>query len=64
MTVIGTRAAQSFSSDPDINDWCNQVALNPTRIPPGHAGSSVLDDARQRLASHTQPALARLTELM
>lgn len=64
MTVLGTRAAQSFSTDPDIKDWCNQVALNPTRISPGHAGSSVLDDARERLATHTQPALARLTQLI
>lgn len=64
MTVLGSRAAMSFSAVPDISEWSNQVALNPARIPPGHAGSATLDDARQRLAAHTRPGLARLAELM
>ena len=64
MNVLGTRAALSFSADADIKNWSDQVALNPARIPPGHAGSAALDDARERLARHTRPALARLTELM
>ncbi|MDF2967833.1 MAG: hypothetical protein K0Q93_1611 [Nocardioidaceae bacterium] len=64
MNVLGTRAALSFSADADIKNWSDQVALNPARIPPGHAGSAALDDARERLARHTRPALARLTELL
>ncbi len=63
MTVLGTRAAMSFSSEPDIAEWANGVALNPARIPPGHPTSAALDDARNRLATHTRPALARLAEL-
>lgn len=63
MTVLGTRAAMSFSADPDTREWSNHVALNPARIPPGHAGSAALDDARQRLATHTRPGLAKLAEL-
>ena len=64
MNVLGTRSAMSFSSEPDIKEWSDQVALNPARIPPGHPGSAALDDARERLATYTRPGLARLAELM
>jgi len=64
MNVLGTRAAMSFSVETDIKEWSNQVSLNPARIPPGHPGSAALDDARERLAAHTRPGLARLAELM
>jgi hypothetical protein len=64
MVVLGTRSAMSFSAEPDIKGWSDQVALNPARIPPGHPGSAALDDARERLAKHTRPALGRLAELM
>lgn len=63
MNVLGTRAAMSFSAEPDIKEWSNQVALNPARMPPGHPRSAALDDALGRLAQHTGPALARLAEL-
>lgn len=64
MNVLGTRAAMSYSAEPDIKAWADQVALNPARIPPGHPGSAALDDARERLATHTSPGLTRLAELM
>ncbi|WP_230209051.1 pyridine nucleotide-disulfide oxidoreductase [Nostocoides sp. HKS02] len=64
MNVQGTRATASFSSEPDIKEWSNQVAINPARIPPGHPESARLDDARERLATYTRPGLARLAELM
>jgi hypothetical protein len=64
MNVLGTRAAMSFSAEPDIKEWSHQVALNPARIPPGHAGSAELDDALERLATYTRPGLVRLAELM
>ena len=63
MTFLGTRAAMSFSSEPDIKEWADGVALNPSRVPPGYPASAPLDDARQRLATHTRPGLARLAEL-
>ena len=63
MNVLGTRAAMSFSAEPDIKEWSSQVALNPARIPPGHPGSPALDDALERLATYTGPGLARLAEL-
>ncbi|HXH77410.1 NAD(P)-binding protein [Nocardioides sp.] len=63
MTVLGTRAAMSFSAEPDIKQWADGVALNPARVPPGHPDSVALDEARERLAAHTQAGLARLAEL-
>ncbi|NYG06796.1 hypothetical protein BJ986_001283 [Phycicoccus badiiscoriae] len=64
MNVLGTRATMAFSAEPDIKEWSNQVPLNPARIPPGYPGSAGLDEARERLATHTGPGLARLAELM
>ncbi len=64
MNVLGTRAAMSFTAEPDIKEWASHVALNPSRIPPGHPGSSALDDALERLAAHTKPGVARLAELI
>ncbi|MEU4453507.1 pyridine nucleotide-disulfide oxidoreductase [Nocardioides sp. NPDC023903] len=64
MNVLGTQAAMSFSSEPDIKAWSDGVALNPARVPPGYPGSAALDDARERLARHTKPALAQLAQLI
>jgi hypothetical protein len=63
MNVLGTRATMSFSAEPDIKQWADGVALNPARLPSGSEESPALSDARARLATHTQPALARLAEL-
>ena len=63
MNVLGTQAAMSFSAEPDIKEWSDRVALNPARVPPGYPGSAALDDARERLARHTKPGLARLAEM-
>ncbi|SDP34609.1 Pyridine nucleotide-disulphide oxidoreductase [Pedococcus dokdonensis] len=64
MNVVGTRAVQTFSAEPDIRDWANRVALNPARVAVDHPASPALDDARERLARHTEPGLARMTELI
>ena len=63
MTVSGARSAAAFGSEPDIKAWAYTVALNPARIPPGHAGSGRLDDALSRLQTSLAPGLARLAEL-
>jgi hypothetical protein len=63
MTVLGARAAASFTSEPDIKAWADRVALNPARIPPEYGGSAELDDALGRLRANAGPALARLAEL-
>jgi hypothetical protein len=63
MNLRGTRAALSFTAEPDIKEWSDRVALNPSRVPPGHPPSAALDGARARLASHSAPALANLASL-
>jgi hypothetical protein len=63
MNVRGTHAVMSFMSEPDIKEWSNLAAINPARIPPEYPGSAALDDARERLAAHVGPGLARLAEL-
>jgi hypothetical protein len=51
MNVLGTRAAMSFSAEPDIKAWADGVALNPARVPAGHPTSAALASARERLAA-------------
>lgn len=63
MNVLGTRNAMAYSAEPDITEWSMRVALNPARIPPGHPPSDVLDNARQRLSTHTAPGLTRMAQL-
>ena len=64
MNVLGARAAQAFSSEPDIAEWANGVALNPSRIPAGYPSSAALDSARERLAASGGPGLAKLAAFM
>lgn len=63
MNVLGARAVQAFTAEPDLAAWASGVALNPARIPPGHRGSDALDNATERLAAHAAAGLARLEEL-
>lgn len=63
MNVRGTQAVLSFTSEPDIKDWSNRVAINPARIPPEHPGSADLDAARERLAANLKPGMAGLAAL-
>ncbi len=63
MNVLGLRNSMSFNAEPDIKAWSDRVALNPSRIPPGHAESAELDRAVNRLQSHVDAGLARLAEL-
>jgi hypothetical protein len=63
MNVLGLRNAAAFNAEADIKDWANGVALNPSRVPPGHPESPALDEARDRLAEHTAGGVARLDQL-
>jgi hypothetical protein len=60
MNLLGTRNAQAFAAEPDIKEWVDGLALNPTRVLPGHPASAALDEARGTLAEYTAPALAKL----
>jgi hypothetical protein len=63
MNHVGLRNTLTFSAEPDIAAWSSGVALNPTRVPPGYAASALLDDARERVAAHTERGLAALAAL-
>lgn len=63
MNVLGTRASAAFGAEPDIAAWSNRVALNPARVAADHPSSTALDAARERLAAHVGPGVARLAEL-
>jgi len=62
MQVLGNRAAQAFTAEPDIREWANQTTLNPARIPPGQAGDPAVAAAVERYRSHAQAGMARLAE--
>jgi hypothetical protein len=64
MQVLGTRAAMSFGSEPDIKDWTDGVSLNPARVPPEEGRSAKLTDAISRLKAQVPPGIARLAELV
>ena len=63
MNVLGLRATASFSSEPDIKQWTDRVALNPARVPPDHPGSPELDEVLERLQANVPAGLARLAQL-
>lgn len=63
MQVLGTEATTSFGAEPDIEQWANQVSLNPARIPPDQATSPALSAAVARLQANATKGLARLAEL-
>jgi NAD(P)-binding Rossmann-like domain len=63
MNVLGLRNSAAFNAEPDIRDWANRCALNASRVPLDHPGSPALDDAREGIARHLDPGLARLVEL-
>ena len=64
MNVRGTRAAKAFSAEPDIKEWADGVALNPSRVPAGHPGSAALDEARERMAAYAAPGLEKFAGWM
>ncbi|MCH1866521.1 NAD(P)-binding protein [Nocardioides sp. CFH 31398] len=63
MQVRGFRASASFNAEPDIKAWADRVAINPSRVPPGHPGSPELDAALEQVATHVGPGLERLARL-
>ena len=64
MNVLGTRAALSFSAEPDIKDWSDRVALNPARIPPGPSRIRRPGRCARPSGDSHRPALERLSALM
>ena len=62
MNVLGGRASAVFGAEPDVQAWCDTVALNPARVPPG-SRSAELEAVLDAVAAAGPPGLARLDEL-
>jgi hypothetical protein len=63
MNVRGVRNTAAFSTEPDIKQWTDRIAVNPARIPPELPSSAALDDAVGRLGRYLGPRVARLADL-
>lgn len=63
MQVLGTRASMSFTAEPDIKAWADQVPLNPARIPPGLAGRADVAAAVERFRNSVAAGTARMAQL-
>ena len=63
MQVLGTRAAKSFGTEPDIKQWADQVRLNPARIPPDATFAGDLTAALERYQIAVEPGSVRMARL-
>jgi hypothetical protein len=63
MVSRGTVAARTFGAEPDIAEWANGCALNPSRIEPAKRDDPALGMVSARLADHAERGLARLVDL-
>jgi hypothetical protein len=63
MQVRGALATRAFGSEPDIAEWANDCALNPSRIQPHQHDDPAVQAAAARLAEHGGPGLVRLAAL-
>jgi hypothetical protein len=63
MQVRGSLATARFGAEPDIAEWANRCALNPSRISPAQREEPAVRAVAARLAAHAQPGLGRLSEL-
>jgi len=62
MHVLGNRAAQAFTAQPDVREWANQTTLNPARIPPERVDDPVIAAAVERYRNHAVAGFGRLAE--
>jgi hypothetical protein len=63
MQVLGSRAAATYGSEPDIAEWANACALNPARIDEAQRAEPAVRAQQARLGEHAERGLARLAEL-
>jgi hypothetical protein len=63
MQVRGVLATRAFMSEPDIAEWANACALNPSRIEPHQRDEPEVQAATARVGEVMAPGLARLAEL-
>lgn len=63
MQAMGGRASLAYSAEPDIKEWADGVALNPSRVPPGHPLDDDLAAATERFRAVVSPGIQALEEL-
>ena len=63
MQALGGRASLAFGAEPDIKEWIDGVALNPARVPPGHAADPGLAAAEERFRAAADPGLEAMAKL-
>ena len=63
MQALGGRASLAFGAEPDIKEWVEGVALNPARVPPGHAADPGLAAAEERFRTAAGSGLAAMAKL-
>jgi hypothetical protein len=63
MQARGAFAVRSFGAEPDIADWANRCALNPSRIEPSQRDNPSVSAAAARASAHTERGLPRLAAL-
>jgi hypothetical protein len=63
MQSRGTVAAATFGAEPDIAEWANACALNPSRMEPARRDDPAVQSVAARLAEVRELGLARLAAL-
>lgn len=63
MQALGARASLAYSAEPDIKEWVDGVALNPSRVPPDRAEDPDLAVVRERFSAAAGPGIAALGRL-
>jgi hypothetical protein len=61
--VIGMKAANHWSKEPDIADWLERVRLNMFRGLKEHRGEPHVQQAFMRFAANVRPAISNLEQL-
>ena len=63
MQLDGARAARAFGAQPDIAEWADRCALNPSRIGPSQRADPAVQAQAARLAAVADDGLAGLAAL-
>ena len=63
MQALGGRASLAYTAEPDIKEWADSVALNPSRVPPGQPVAGDLAVVTERFRAAASPGIQALEEL-
>ena len=63
MQALGGRASLAYNAEPDIKEWADGVALNPSRVPPGQPVDGELAGVTERFRAVASPGIEALEGL-